>query len=181
MQSFWRQPGLPAPAAEVGRGRHCPKQGQQAVPRAERVVNLDPGKHLVVPGPARRAVRHRQAERPLPPSPRVGQQVVLTPARPAIPEPREVTLVVLAAWEAAEPAVPSQSTLASRPVERRNRVVEQVGEATEARRVRTEPPRQVGRSDQAEARLCQRVETPAEPAGQEERRPSAVTPPSAPS
>ena len=178
MQSFWRQPGLPAPAAEVGRGRQRPKQGRQAVPRADRTVSLDPGEHPVVPEPPRLAAHHRQAERPLPPSPRVEQQGMLAPARPAVPEPREVTLVVLARLQ---PAVPRQSAVPSHPVERRNRVVEPLGEATEARRARAGPPRQVVRPDRAEARPRQQVETAGEPAGQEERRPSAATPPSAPS
>jgi hypothetical protein len=186
VQSFWRQPGLLASAAEVGRGSQRPKQGRQAVPPADRVVSLDPGEHPVVPEPPRLAVHHLhlQAEPPLTPSPRVGQQVVLAPARPAVPEPREVTLVVLARLQPAapaEPAVPKQAALPSHQVERRNRAVEEVGEATEARRVRAEPPRQVERPDRAEARPRQQVETPAEPAGQtrEELRPAAATLPSA--
>jgi hypothetical protein len=181
VQSYWRQPGLLAPAAEVGREGQRPKQGRQALPLADRVVSLDPGEHPVVPEPPRLAVHHPLAERPLTPLPRVGQQVVLAPARPAVLELREVTLVVLARLQPAEPAVPSQSTVASHPVERRNRAVEQVGEATEARRVRAEPPRQVERPDRAEARPRQQVETPADPAGQirEELRPAAATLPSA--
>ena len=163
MPLFWRQPGLPAPAAEVGRGRQRPKQERPAVPLGDRVVSLDPGEHPVAPEPPRLAVHHLQAERPLTPSPRVGQQVVLAPL------------------QSAGLAVPRQSEVPSHQVEQRNRVVEQVGEATEAHRVRAVSPRQVVRPDRAEARPRQQVETPVEPAAQtrEEPRPAAATLPSA--